>query len=108
MRYGFYRGGAICPAAGTAQASILNRFAAGIVLGNEFSDYVSAEFNYLYDDGHPLLKTPGVSTDIQGNSDASTCELPFHFKKREDRWRPFLAGGAGGKEYAIAGPAQMS
>jgi opacity protein-like surface antigen len=28
----------------------------------------------------------------------------FHFKPRESRWRPFLAGGAGAKDYVIAGP----
>ena len=44
--YGFYRDGSIYSASGTAQAGIRNRFAAGIVLGNEFSDYVSAEFDY--------------------------------------------------------------
>jgi len=103
--YGFYRDGTIYSAAGTARAGILNRFAAGIVLGDEFSDYVSAEFDYLYHDGHPFLQAPGVRADIQGNSDALTYALLFHFKKRGHRWRPFVAGGAGAKEYVIAGPA---
>lgn len=103
--YGFYRGGTIYSASGIAEAGIRNRFAAGIILGDEFSDYVSAEFNYLYHDGHPFLQAPGVKSDIQGNSDALTCELLFHFKKRERRLRPFLAGGSGAKEYVIAGPA---
>ena len=75
------------------------------LLGDEFSDYVSAEFRYLYHDGHPFLEAPGVKTDIQGQSDALTIELLFHFKPREHRLRPFLAGGAGAKEYIIAGPA---
>jgi len=102
--YGLYRNGTIYSSAGTAQAGIRNRFAAGIVLGDEFSRYVSGEFQYLYHDGHPFLQAPGVKADIQGNSDALTCNLLFHFKTREHRWRPFLAGGAGGKEYVIAGP----
>ncbi len=42
--------------------------------------------------GHPFLQAPGVKSDIQGNSDALTCGLLFHFKQREHRWRPFLAG----------------
>lgn len=103
--YGIYRNGTIYSAAGTADAGIRNRFAAGIAIGDEFSDYVSAEFDYLYHDGHPFLQAPGVKTDIQGNSDALTIELLFHFKKREHRLRPFLAGGSGAKEYVIAGPA---
>jgi hypothetical protein len=102
--YGVFRNGTIFSSEGTAVAGIRNRFAAGIVLGDEFSPYVSAEFQYLYHDGHPFLQAPGVRTDIQGNSDALTANLLFHFKTREHRWRPFLEGGAGGKEYVIAGP----
>jgi opacity protein-like surface antigen len=103
--YGFYRNGTIYSASGTADAGIRNRFAAGIVLGDEFSDYVSLEFRYLYQDGHPFLQAPGVKSDIQGQSDALTTGLLFHLKKREHRLRPFLAGGAGAKGYIIAGPA---
>ena len=102
--YGFYRNGTIYSASETAQAGIRNRFAAGIILGDEFSNYVSAEFRYLYQDGHPFLQAPGVKSDIQGQSDALTVELLFHFKTREHRWRPFLAAGSGAKEYIIAGP----
>jgi opacity protein-like surface antigen len=103
--YGVYRNGTIYSLSETAQAGIRNRFAAGIVLGDEFSDYVSAEFRYLYHDGHPFLQAPGVKSDIQGQSDALTGELLFHFKTREHRLRPFLAGGSGAKGYIIAGPA---
>jgi len=103
--YGFYRDGSIYSASGDAQAGIRDRFVAGIMLADDFSDYVSAEFDYLYHDGHPFLQAPGVKSDIQGNSDALTYELLFHYKKREHRWRPFVAGGVGGKDYVIAGPA---
>src|ERR1035441_8376 len=103
--YGFYRAGAIFSDSGTVQAGIRNRFAAGIILGDEFSNYISAEFRYLYHDGHPFLQAPGVKSDIQGQSDVLTGELLFHFKTREHRLRPFLAGGSGAKEYIIAGPA---
>jgi len=102
--YGVYRDGTVFSDVGTAQAGILNRFAAGIVFGDEFSKYVSAELQYLYHDGHPYLQFAGVRTDIQGNSDALTYNLLFHFKTREHRGRPFLEGGAGAKEYVIAGP----
>jgi opacity protein-like surface antigen len=102
--YGVYRNGTIFSASMDAAAGIRNRFAAGIFLGDEFSKYVAAEFDYLYHDGHPFLQAPGVRSDIQGNSDALTCQLLFHFKPREHRWRPFIAGGAGAKEYVIAGP----
>jgi hypothetical protein len=102
--YGFYRNGTIYSSGASAEAGIRNRFAAGIVLGREFSPYVSGEFRYLYHDGHPFLQAPGVKSDIQGQSDTLTGELLFHFKTREHRLRPFLAGGLGAKEYIIAGP----
>jgi len=62
------------------------------------------EFRNFYHDGHPFLQTPGIKSDIQGQSDALTVELLFHSKTREHRWRPFVAGGAGAKAYVIAGP----
>ena len=102
--YGIYRNGTIFSDSGSAQAGIRNRFAAGIILGDDFSDYVAAQFRYLYHDGHPFLQAPGVKADIQGQSDALTTELLFHFKKRDQRWRPYLAGGIGAKEYIVAGP----
>lgn len=102
--YGIYTDGTIFSGTTTAKAGIRNRFATGIDLGYEFNEYVSAQFSYLYHDGHPFLQAPGVNTDIQGNSDALTIEGRFHFKPRRDRLRPFLAGGFGGKEYVIAGP----
>jgi len=103
--YGLYRNGTIYSGTETAQAGIRNRFAAGIVIGDEFSDYISAEIHYLYHDGHPFLQAPGVKTDIQGNSEALTYDLLFHFRKRASRWRPYVDGGAGAKGYIIAGPA---
>jgi opacity protein-like surface antigen len=102
--YGIYRNGSIYSASETVQAGIRNRFAAGILIADQFSNYVTAEFNYLYQDGHPFLKAAGVNTDIQGNSQTLTVGLLFHFKPPRHRWRPFLAGSVGAKDYAIAGP----
>jgi opacity protein-like surface antigen len=102
--YGFYRNGTIYSAVGSAEAGMRNRFAAGIHLGYEFSNYVSVRFSYLYHDGHPFLQAPGVRTDIQGQSHALTVDALFHFKPRNHRFRPFVGGGAGAKGYVIAGP----
>jgi hypothetical protein len=102
--YGFYRNGTIYGAGVTAEGGIINRFAAGIDITDDFSNYVAAQFAYLYHDGHPFLKAPGVKTDIQGQSDALTLGLLFHLNPRNSRFRPFLAGGAGAKGYIIAGP----
>ena len=102
--YGWYRDGSIYSATQTVQAGIRNRFAAGILIGDDFSKYVSLEYRYLFHDGHPFIQGAGVKTDIQGQSHTLTVEGLFHFAPRDHRFRPFLAGGVGGKEYVIAGP----
>jgi Outer membrane protein beta-barrel domain len=102
--YGFYRNGTIYSPEGSVQAGIRNRFAAGILFGDDFSPYVSAEFNYLYHDGHPFLSGQGADTDIQGQSQTWTLGLLFHFRPRGSRFRPFVSGAVGAKDYVIAGP----
>ena len=102
--YGLYRNGSIFSASETATAGIRNRFATGLDLGYEFTDYIGGQFSYLYHDGHPFLEVPGVKSDIQGQSHALTVEMLFYLKPRSHRWRPFAAGGFGGKDYVIAGP----
>jgi len=103
--YGFYRDGSIYGPGIDVKAGILNRFAVGVVVGEDLYDYVSGEIRYLYQDGHPFLKYDGVRTDIQGQSHALTYDLLFHFKDRSHKFRPFLAAGMGTKGYVIAGPA---
>jgi opacity protein-like surface antigen len=103
--YGIYRDGSILSPEGSIEAGIRNRFAAGIILGVDFSKYVSGELNFLYHDGHPFLQGLGVKVDIQGNSWALTSGLLFHFKDRTHKFRPFVIGSVGAKEYIIAGPA---
>jgi hypothetical protein len=103
--YGFYRDGTIYAPGAEVQAGIRNRFAAGVQFGQDLYDYVSGEVRYLYQDGHPFLSADGVRTDIQGQSQALTYDLLFHFRDRSHKFRPFLAGGLGAKDYVIAGPA---
>jgi opacity protein-like surface antigen len=103
--YGIYHNGTILSPEGSIDAGIRNRFAAGIILGVDFSNYVSGELNFLYHDGHPFLQGLGVKADIQGQSWALTSSLLFYFKDRTHRFRPFVTGGVGAKEYIIAGPA---
>jgi opacity protein-like surface antigen len=102
--YGIYRDGSIISSTETARAGVRNRFAAGITLGDEVTDYLAGEFRYLFHDGHPFLQAPGVKTDIQGQSHTVTLDLLVHFHRRERRFRPFVAGGVGAKGYVIAGP----
>ncbi len=102
--YGLYRNGTIYSPTESVEAGIRNRFATGIDLAYEFSNYVAGQFSYLYQDGHPFVQGLGVKTDIQGQSHALTLGLVFYLKSRSHRLRPFVAGGGGGKDYVVAGP----
>jgi opacity protein-like surface antigen len=102
--YGWYHDGTIFSGAETLQAGIRNRFAASIRLGDDFSDYVSAEIRYTYQDGHPFLQGNGVKVDVQGESHAITYGLLVHFVQRERKFRPYVSGGVGAKGYIISGP----
>jgi opacity protein-like surface antigen len=103
--YGFYRNGQVFSPAGTIQAGVRDRFAAGFVFGEDLYEHVSGEVRYLYQDGDPFLEGRGVRSDIQGRSHAFHYDLLFHTSRRAARLRPFFAIGAGAKGYIIAGPA---
>ena len=68
LGYGIYRDGTIFASGSTSEAGVRNRFAAGILLGDELTKYIWAEFHYLYQDGHPFLDVAGTRVDIQGQS----------------------------------------
>ena len=89
--YGFYNGGSVNSPGGSASAGVLNHFSAGAVFGEDLYNYVSGEIRYLYQGGHPYLTDNGARTDLQGQSQAITYDMLFHFKPRESRLRPFVA-----------------
>jgi hypothetical protein len=103
--YGVYRDGSIYAPGGKAEAGIRNRFAAGVVFGEDLFNHLSGEIRYLYHDGHAFLSSGGVKADMQGQSHTLTYDLLFHLKDREHRMRPFFAAGGGAKGYVVAGPA---
>ncbi|HWD98579.1 MAG TPA: outer membrane beta-barrel protein [Bryobacteraceae bacterium] len=102
--YGWYNNGTIFSSAGTAQAGIRNRFAAGAYISDNRWDYISGELRYIFQDGHPFLNYKGTRVDIQGQSQTITYDLLFYVKSPEHKLRPFVAAGAGVKGFLIAGP----
>ncbi len=103
--YGFYRNGTVFGPGASAQAGIRDRFATGFVAGEDLYEHISGEVRYLYHDGHPFLSSGSVKSDIQGESHAFHYNLLIHLNPREQRLRPYVAGGLGGKYYVISGPA---
>jgi len=103
--YGAYRSGTVFGSNGeTATAEILNRFTAGAVIGEELYDFISGELRWTYQDGHAVLTAPGVREEMDAHSHAMTYDVLFHFRRREQRLRPFFAAGGGIKGYIANGP----
>jgi hypothetical protein len=103
--YGFYRAGTVFGPGVSAQAGIRNRFAAGFVACEDLYEHISGEIRYLYQDGHPFLSSGAVTSEIQGESHSLHYNLLIHLNPREQRFRPYVAGGFGGKFYMTSGPA---
>jgi hypothetical protein len=106
--YGFYRGATVFSPNGEATAGIRNRFAAGVVVGQNMYEYISGEVRYLYQDGDPFVSSGSVRGNVNGQSHAFDYSLLFHARPREAKLQPFFEIGAGAKYYRVNGPAPQS
>jgi hypothetical protein len=104
LGYGVYHNGSIISTNGTAQAGIRNRFAATGYVVEDLFQYFSGEFRYVYHDGDTFLQNGTATGTVQAQSHTFTYDALFHFKRREDRIRPYVNGGVGGKFYNSTGP----
>ena len=105
--YGFYREARVNSSSGTTTAGIRDRFAAGVVVGEDKYSRISGEIRYLYQDGDPFLSNGSLRANIQGQSHAIHYDVLFHAVDRDRRFRPFAAVGVGGKYYRTSGPAPV-
>jgi len=103
--YGVYRDVRIDSPGGEATAGVRNRFTAGAVIGENLFEHFSGEIGYLYHDGDPFISASGKRGNIQGQSHTFHYDLLFHPRNREQKVRPYLAAGVGGKYYRTTGPA---
>jgi hypothetical protein len=106
--YGFYRNGTVLAPAGKATAGIHDRFALSAILGQDLYRWLGGEFRYTYQDGDPFLKSGGVTTDVDGHSNAYTYNLLVYARPREASVRPYAIGGIGAKQFVVTGPAPAS
>jgi hypothetical protein len=105
--YGWYHNGSIISTAGTATAGIRNRFAATAVAGEDAFEHFAGEIRYVYHDGDTFLQNSTAKGTVQAQSHSLTYDVLVHWKPRQDRIRPFLAAGVGGKYYETTGPAPV-
>ena len=101
--YGAYRNASVTAPAGNATAGILNRIAAGFVLGEDLYDHLSGEIRYLYQSGGPFVSAGGARGSIQGQSHAAHYDLLIQVRDRESRLRPYFIVGGGIKYYRTTG-----
>lgn len=106
--YGVYRNGSINAAAGTATAGFRNRFTAGVFFTDHMYDRLSGEVRYSYQDGDPFLSGAKGKINVQGQSHTLHYDLLFHFKDRDQRFRPYVAAGPGVKIFVVNGPVPVS
>jgi hypothetical protein len=106
--YGFYRDATVYSPNGYATAGIRNRFAAGVVVGQNMYEYISGEVRYLYQDGDPFVSSGPLRGNMNGQSHAFDYSLLFHARPREAKLQPFFEVGAGAKYYRVNGPAPQT
>jgi opacity protein-like surface antigen len=108
LGYGWNRNVRVNGAGAEAAAGIQNRFAAGMVVGEDLYDHIAGEVRYLYQDGDPRLAFGNTRVQVQGQSHTFVYDLLFHVRAPSQRLRPYVAVGAGGKLYRTTGPAPAS
>ena len=102
--YGVYRDVRVNAAGGSATAGIRNRFAAGVVFGEDLYEHIAGEIRYIYHDGDPFLSNGNIRANMQGQSHSFQYDVLFHVYDRDRKLRPFVAVGIGGKYYRVTGP----
>ena len=105
--FGFMRNATINSPAGSVSAGFDNRFAAGVVIGQELYQHFGGELRYTFRDNDLVLKGAGQKVNMDGDSHLVHYDLLFHALSKSSRIRPFAAAGGGirlfggtGHEYA--------
>ena len=105
--FGIMRNATISNPSGSASAGMDNRFAAGVVIGQDLYQHLSGEVRYTFRDDDLVLKSGGQKVNMDGESHLIHYDMLLHALRRSSRIRPFAAAGAGirwfsgtGHEYA--------
>jgi hypothetical protein len=97
--YGWNHDATIANGPASASAGFHPGFALGTVLGENMYNYIGGEFRYLFRWGSPLIDYQGTRASANGYSNILTYDLLVHMTPRDNRLRPYVAGGAGIKIY---------
>ena len=105
--FGFMHNATINNPTGSVSAGFDNRFAAGVVIGQELYQHFGGELRYTFRDNDLVLKGTGEKVNMDGDSHLVHYDLLVHAAGKSTRIRPFAAAGGGirlfggtGHEYA--------
>jgi hypothetical protein len=84
---------------GSVEAGFKPGFAGGALFGDDMYQHIGGEIRWLYRVGGPQLTAPGVKVSASGFTNLVHYDLLVHLTSREERIRPYIAGGAGIKVF---------
>jgi hypothetical protein len=87
----------------SAEAGFPPKGAFGVVFGNNMYEHVGGEIRYLFQLGGPQLRSDGTQVNMTGHTNLIVYDLLIHLTPRDNRLRPFFAGGAGIKVFSGTG-----
>jgi len=93
--FGIIRNAAIGNSSGSASAGMDNRFAAGVVFGQDLYQHLSGEVRYTFRDDDLVLKSGGSKVNMDGESHLVQYDMLFQATRKSSRIRPYAAAGAG-------------
>ncbi len=97
--YGWYTNPSISVPQGSVQAGFPNRGVIGAVFGESPYEHWGGEIRYLFQFGGPQLKADGARLNLPGYTNLVVYDFLLHMTPKEDKLRPFFAGGAGVKVF---------
>ena len=99
----FYLSRDISNGSAKASAGIETNIASGVWLGENLSNKWGGEIRYDYQRGDLQLKSGSASASFSGDTHAVHYDILWHATPRGSKVRPFLAAGAGFKDYRGTG-----
>ena len=93
--FGFMRNATISNPTGSVSAGFDNRFAAGVVIGQDLYQHFAGEVRYTFRDNDLVLKGAGQKANMDGNSHLVHYDLLYYALGKSSRIRPFAAAGGG-------------
>jgi Outer membrane protein beta-barrel domain len=93
--FGFMRNATVNNPTGSVSAGFDNRFAAGVVIGQDLYQHFGGEVRYTFRDNDLVLKGAGQKVNMDGNSHLVHYDLVVYALGKSSRIRPFAAAGGG-------------